>query len=172
MSDETAIVPERVKQGAKLPKEVEKMLAEVGRSTNTDMVFGATRVVGDHVLIPVARVMYGGGGGGGVTEGTDDEPAGHGNGMGLSVVARPIGVIKVTGDKVDWVPTVDVGALATIAAIVAGTMAILFMLGWNRKLTAKAAVPAPALAPAPGIVGIASDAIRLVSKLRSHAAAS
>lgn len=170
MSDETAIATGPVEPGVKLPKEVKKMLAEVGRSTNTDMVFGETRVVGDHALIPVGRVSYGGGGGGGMAEPTTDEQGGGANGMGLMVNARPLGVIKITGDKVDWVPTVDVGMLATIGAVVAGVMAILFMSGRNTKLRAKAShASAPASA---SLMGLASELAHLVSKMRSKAASS
>jgi uncharacterized spore protein YtfJ len=170
MSDETAIVPGPAKGPVKLPKDVKKMLAEVGRDTNTDMVFGETRVVGDHALIPVARVSYGGGGGGGMAEATELEQGGGGNGMGIMVNARPIGVIKITGEKVEWVPTVDVGMLATIAAVVAGAMAILFMVGHNKKLSAKVSHTSSAPAAA-GLVGLASEAVHLIGKLRSKAAA-
>jgi uncharacterized spore protein YtfJ len=171
MSDETtAIVSETTdaKPRVKLPKEVQKMLADVGRDTNTDMVFGETRVIGDHALIPVGRVMYSGGGGGGASEATGEGPAGTGSGMGLMVNARPIGVIKITGDRVDWVPTVDVGLLATIGAIVAGALAVLFMVGHNRKLSAKVNHAAPARGGASALVGLASEGVRLLQKARSH----
>ena len=167
MSDETAVESVSAKSHAKLPKEVEKMLAHVARSTNTDMVFGETRTVGDHALIPVARVMYGGGGGG-MSEAAADEPAGAGTGMGISVVARPVGVIKVTGDKVEWVPTVDVGMLATVGAVVAGAMAILFMIGRNKKLGAK--VTHASAPPSASLMGLASEVAHLVARMRSKAA--
>ena len=168
MSDETAIVSETtdVKPRVKLPKEVQKMLAEVGRDTNTDMVFGATRVIGDHALIPVGRVMYSGGGGGGASEASAQAPAGTGSGMGLMVHARPIGVIKITGDRVDWLPTVDVGLLSTIGAIVAGSLAVLFMIGRNKQLTAKVGHPAAGAGHA--LSGVASEAIKLLHKIRAH----
>jgi uncharacterized spore protein YtfJ len=174
MSDETTNVTELEPKAprVKIPKEVQKLLADVNRDTNTDMVFGETRVIGDHALIPVGRVSYGGGGGGGASEGSEEAPAGTGTGMGVMVNARPIGVIKVTGNKVEWIPTVDVGLLATIGAVVAGALAILFMLGRNRKLAVKA-VPAPAAhAGAGALVGVAGEAIKLLGSMRSHAKAS
>lgn len=172
MSDETAMVAETGHDTprVKIPKAVQKLLAEVGRDTNTDMVFGETRVIGDHALIPVGRVSYGGGGGGGASEGSADEPAGTGTGMGMMVNARPIGVIKITGDKVDWVPTVDVGLLATIGAVVAGVLAVLFMIGRNKTLAVKTSHAAPA--GSSGLIGVAGDAVRLIGSLRSHAKAS
>jgi hypothetical protein len=105
-----------------------------------------------------------------MSEATELEQGGTGNGMGLMVNARPIGVIKITGDKVDWVPTVDVGMLATIGALVAGVLAILFMVGRNKKLSAKVthATSAPAAA---GLVGLASEAVHLIGKIRSKATA-
>ena len=102
-----------------------------------------------------------------MSEAAADESADGGSGMGISVAARPIGVIKVTGDKVEWIPTVDVGLLATVGAVVAGVIAILFMVGRNKTLGAKVTPKSP---PSAGLFGLASEAVHLVTKMRSHSA--
>jgi uncharacterized spore protein YtfJ len=92
--------------------------------TNTRTALTVERVFGepyerDAVTIIPAAVVRGGAGGG---EGDDDEH-GHGQGGGFAVSERPIGVYRVAGDDVRWVPAIDttkvilMGQVVVIAAL-------------------------------------------------------
>ena len=97
---------------------VKELLQEVTQNVTTDTVFGASRETGDKVVIPVAQVSYGGGGGFG--SGGDEKSAesGEGGGMGLSIKAKPLGVIVVTADDVVWMPVWDVTRIAVVGCAV------------------------------------------------------
>ncbi len=96
-----------------------------------DDVLSARRVFGEPVVkngttvIPVARIMGGAGGGEGPTGATSaDEATGKtrklqqfGGGFGLS--ARPAGVYVLQGDKVSWIPAVDVNRVLVGMQVVA-----------------------------------------------------
>jgi len=116
--------------------ELVRVFEHIGDEANTDMVFGESRVMGDHVIIPVARVRYGGGAGAGGGERERDPEAEHaavaseGVGGGFGVSAVPMGAIDVTNDRVAWSPLVDWGRLATIWSVVSG-MALLMVLARN-----------------------------------------
>ncbi len=108
-------------------EDIMRVLEHVGDDVNTDMVFGQSRVTGDHVIIPVARVRYGGGGGaGGSTEREGEPEAGHaatpgeGVGGGFGVSAVPVGAIDVTAERLAWSPVMDWSRLAMIWSVVAG----------------------------------------------------
>ncbi|MEQ0559883.1 hypothetical protein ABJI51_12425 [Amycolatopsis sp. NEAU-NG30] len=92
---------------------------ELGRWTSAARdLFSARLVYGDPVerdgtvVIPAAAVSGGGGGGG---DGTGALPVREGAGFG--VFARPSGAFVVRGDKVVWVPAVDVTRLGLAAAV-------------------------------------------------------
>ncbi|MGW3961352.1 hypothetical protein ACWED2_16135 [Amycolatopsis sp. NPDC005003] len=79
-------------------------------------IFSARLVYGEPVerdgvtVVPAAAVFGGGGGGGG-----DALPVREGAGFG--VFARPVGAFVVRGERVTWVPAVDVTRLGLAAAV-------------------------------------------------------
>ena len=81
-------------------------------------VFGEPYEVNGVTVIPVAAIRGGGGGGGG-----EDSQQQVGAGAGLGVVARPVGVFVVNGERVQWEPAIDItrivvgGQLVAIAAL-------------------------------------------------------
>jgi len=81
-------------------------------------VFSEPYRLDDVTIIPVARISGGAGGGGG--EGTDDEQSGGGFGTGFGLQAKPVGVYRIRGGKVDWRPTVDVNQVIRGSQILAG----------------------------------------------------
>lgn len=120
----------------------QKVLEHLGRGANARTVYGEPTIVGEHAVIPVARVHYMGGGGlgsgTGTThhEGTDEitdadapDSSGEGMGLGFTVSARPIGAIDITADSLHWSPAMDWARLANIAATVTGAMAVM----WTAK---------------------------------------
>ena len=79
---------------------------------------GAKRVFGEPyekngvTIIPAARIMGGIGAGEGVTPDADGQPTkttGAGGGFGIS--GGPAGVYVIKGDKVTWLPAIDVNRL-------------------------------------------------------------
>lgn len=89
-----------------------------------EQVLSARRVFGEPIqsdgamIIPAARVRGGAGGGTGPIADETSRPAGEGGGFG--VTARPAGVYVVKGDKVRWIPSVDVNRIIAGAQFVAG----------------------------------------------------
>ena len=81
-------------------------------------VFGEAYEAHGVTVIPVAAVRGGGGGGGG-----EDLQQQLGAGVGLAVIARPVGVFVVSDQGVRWEPAVDNtrivlgGQLVAVAAI-------------------------------------------------------
>jgi uncharacterized spore protein YtfJ len=84
-------------------------------------VLNARQVIGEPyerngtVLLPVVSIRGGGGGGGG--DAGNGAPSGAGGGIGL--MARPVGAYVMRGDKVTWLPAVDVNRVILGAQIVA-----------------------------------------------------
>lgn len=97
------------------------LLTSVG-AKGADLVFGETRVVGDHAAIPVARIVYAGGGlfgGGRGRARADGEGRGaEGLGAGVGVAAQPVGLFEVGPRGVRWVPMRSSGPMALLAALV------------------------------------------------------
>lgn len=83
-------------------------------------------------VIAAARVSGGGGGGGG-----QDGKGQQGEGGGFGVQARPAGVYVIKGDKVSWMPAVDVNRLVPMMSFVAVT----YMLMRVRLAKIKAKAP-------------------------------
>jgi uncharacterized spore protein YtfJ len=81
-------------------------------------VFSEPYQLDDVTIIAVARISGGAGGGGG--EGTDDEQSGGGFGTGFGLHAKPVGVYRIRGGKVDWRPTVDVNQVIRGSQILTG----------------------------------------------------
>ena len=89
-------------------------------------VFGEPYEVNGVTVIPVAAIRGGGGGGGG-----EDSQQQVGAGAGLGVVARPVGVFVVNGERVRWEPAIDITRIVVGGQLVA--VAALFVL---RRLVA------------------------------------
>ncbi|MDA0636135.1 spore germination protein GerW family protein [Nonomuraea sp. MCN248] len=112
-------------------------------SAQVKRVFGDPVQHGDVVVIPVARIAYGGGGGGGqgekepvakepvAKEPVAKEPgakeqgdkrrgeSGSGGGLGYGVSATPAGVFVIKDGDVRWQPAVDVNRIVAGGQIVA-----------------------------------------------------
>ncbi|MFH1329875.1 MAG: sporulation protein [Actinomycetota bacterium] len=77
-------------------------------------VFGEAYESEGCLVVPVAAVRgAGGGGGGGDAQGN----AGSGGGFGMG--ARPVGVYRIRGDEVTWMPAVDATRIAMLGGVVA-----------------------------------------------------
>lgn len=75
-------------------------------------VFGEPFEKDGTTIIPAARIMGGGGAGLGLEEGQ------QGEGGGLGLVARPVGVYVLRNGEVTWQPAVDVNRVVTALATV------------------------------------------------------
>ncbi|MGH9052815.1 MAG: GerW family sporulation protein [Acidimicrobiia bacterium] len=72
---------------------IEELSERIEEGASHKAVFGQPVQLEDRIVIPVAKVRWGGGGGGG---GGPAERDGAGGGMGLGVSAAPVGFIEVT----------------------------------------------------------------------------
>jgi uncharacterized spore protein YtfJ len=95
--------------------QLDELLSQTTNSMTVKRVYGEPYQSNGVTVIPAAAVR--GGLGGGEGEGSEDTPAGRGGGMGVSV--RPIGVYQIQGDKVSWVPAVDVSKIVIVTQMVA-----------------------------------------------------
>jgi uncharacterized spore protein YtfJ len=90
--------------------------------------FGEPQVVGDHTLIPVARVGYtfGLGFGQGSGPAGEEGPAetGEGGGAGGGASAQPLGTIVVTPEQVYFEESVDASRIALAAIGLAALIAV------------------------------------------------
>jgi uncharacterized spore protein YtfJ len=91
-------------------------------------VFGEPYEVNGVTVIPVAAIRGGGGGGGGEDSQKPDGTAENGNqdsqtqvgaGAGFGVVARPVGVFVVHGERVRWEPAIDITRIVAGGQVVA-----------------------------------------------------
>lgn len=88
-------------------------------------VFGEPIERGDVTLVPVATIRGGGGGGTGENaQGAEEVPAGSGAGGGYGVVARPVGVYVIRGDRVDWKPAIDITRVSIGGMMLAAVFAL------------------------------------------------
>jgi uncharacterized spore protein YtfJ len=87
--------------------DVERIMTRAGESLAVGRAFGEPVERDGTLIIPVAWVAGGGGGGG--QDASDDLPSGSGGGFGG--VVWPLGAYVVTGDRVRWVPAIDVTRL-------------------------------------------------------------
>lgn len=78
-----------------------------------ERVFGAPYERNGVTIIPAAAVRGCAGGG----EGEDDEK-GRGEGGGFGMSERPLGVYRVVGDDVRWVPAIDATKLILMGQVV------------------------------------------------------
>ena len=96
--------------------------------------FGDAQTVGDHVIIPVAEVVYGVGFGYGDNgDGAKGADGGAGGGGGGGGRARAVAVIHASPDGVQVHPVRDETAI-TLAAIGAATVATIIVARTLRKL--------------------------------------
>ena len=84
-------------------------------------VLNARQVIGEPyerngtTLLPVVSIRGGGGGGSG--DAGNGSPSGAGGGIGL--MAHPVGAFVMRGDRVTWLPAVDVNRVVLGAQLVA-----------------------------------------------------
>ncbi|MEV4105389.1 spore germination protein GerW family protein [Nonomuraea sp. NPDC049649] len=101
-------------------------------SANVKRVFGDPVQHGDVVVIPVAKIAYGGGGGAGQGENQKGE-AGSGSGLGYGVAAAPAGVFVVKEGDVRWQPAVDVNRIVVGGQIVAVVLLLTLRAIFKRR---------------------------------------
>jgi uncharacterized spore protein YtfJ len=94
--------------------QIDELLAEAKDTLTVKRVYGEPYRSNGVTIIPAASLR--GGFGGGEGEGSEDTPAGRGGGMGIS--ARPIGVYQIEGDRVTWVPAVDLSRIIVMGQFV------------------------------------------------------
>lgn len=93
--------------------QMEELLAGAKDTITVTRVYGEPYQSNGVTLIPAASLR--GGFGGGEGEGSEDTPAGRGGGMGLS--ARPVGAYQIRGDKVTWVPAIDLSRVILMGQV-------------------------------------------------------
>lgn len=119
----------------------EGIMSHIGRKMSVRTVYGEPTILGDHAVIPVAEVKYGGGGGWGGGHGptaelpegeTAEEFQGEGEGMGMGfgVSARPIGALDITADGVHWAPVFEWGKIVQIWSLVTGFVVAVAAVKW------------------------------------------
>lgn len=94
--------------------QIDDLFAGAKDAITVKKVYGDPYQSNGVTVIPAASLR--GGFGGGEGEGSGDTPAGRGGGMGIS--ARPIGVYQIKGDRVTWVPAVDVSRIVVMGQVV------------------------------------------------------
>jgi uncharacterized spore protein YtfJ len=108
--------------------DIKDMMSQIAdrieRTANVRAVFGEPVGEGPNVVIPVARVSVRGGGGGGKQDmpeqgDTGRKGKGTGMGMGMNIVTAPVGYIRRTADKAEFVPIVDKTRVLAAAGVVA-----------------------------------------------------
>lgn len=112
----------------------EEIMSRIGKGLDTHTVFGEPEQVDGSVIIPVARISYGGGGGLGAGTGAEEpEASGEGMGMGFGVKAQPLGVVRVRAESVEWVPIIDRTRLLAIWSAVGGMLLIMALKSLSRR---------------------------------------
>lgn len=102
--------------------EITSLLSRMSDHIHVSRAFGPPTDHGSVTVVPVAVVIGGGGLGTGEEapeEPGSDEPRDTGMGAGFGGVTWPLGVYVIEGDRVRWVPAVDVTrvVLAVIALL-------------------------------------------------------
>lgn len=106
---------------------MDTLVGRVDDTLSARRVFGEPVIKNGITVIPVARVMGGGGAGEGPTPPTTDATTGEvrttqQSGGGFGLAARPAGVYVLQGEKVRWIPALDLNRVLfgmQILAIVA-----------------------------------------------------
>jgi uncharacterized spore protein YtfJ len=96
--------------------QVEEIVAQAKDSIGAKAVFGAPYEKNGLTIIPAAQFMGGAGGGEGQAPAAGETEASvqtamTGSGGGYGVSGKPTGAFVIKGDKVSWVPAVDVNRL-------------------------------------------------------------
>ena len=113
---------------------------KVKDTANVNVVFGDPIETGGVTIIPVASVRVAGGGGGGRgTQGRRGEneeaaPSGRGMGIGVRVMATPLGYIEVKDGEARFVQVVDATRIA-VSAMLAGSF---ILIAANRMMRFRA----------------------------------
>jgi uncharacterized spore protein YtfJ len=99
------------------------ILEQIRDTITVKRVFGEAYASDGCLVVPVAAVRVGGGGGDG-----DGAAAGgkSGSGFGFGVAARPVGVYRIRGEEVAWLPAFDLTRVAVLGEIV-GLVALLVL---------------------------------------------
>jgi uncharacterized spore protein YtfJ len=93
---------------------VDRIFEQARDTLTVKRVFGDPYEAGGCLVVPVASVRGGGGGGGGT-----DTSGNGGSGGGFGTSARPVGVYRIKGDEVTWLPAVDSTRIAVLGEVVA-----------------------------------------------------
>ena len=131
--------------------DVENILAKATENLSVRRVFGTAYEKDGMLIIPVALVVGGGGGGGGTArtgggdaaarpddppeagpagpEAASRDPGRTGAGGGFGGLLLPSGVYVVTGDRVRWVPAVDL----TIVVLASLGLVRVLARAWARR---------------------------------------
>lgn len=102
---------------------IEELAAKVKDVLEVRRVYGEPFEKDGVTVIPAATLGGGAGGGNG-----HDAKGAEGEGGGFGIGARPAGAYVISGDKVRWVPAVDVDRLVLTAGAVAALFAIARMI--------------------------------------------
>lgn len=105
---------------------IAELLASATDGMTVRRVFGDPVETPDGLVIPVARVSGGAGGGLG-----DDGHGSGGSGGGTGFHAVPVGVYRVSGERVTWHPVVNANAVLLGAQVLVG--AAILVLGLRRR---------------------------------------
>jgi len=114
-------------------EELDKLVEQGTDAMTVKRVFGEPIVHDGVTLIPVAGVR--GLGGMGKGEGPDEQ--GKGEGSGFAMTAKAMGTYVIKGDKVRFVPAVDVNRLMATLGFVIAAIALFIGRPLVKALTAK-----------------------------------
>ena len=103
----------------------DEMIAQAREAMSVKRVFGDPYEHDGVTLIPAAKIR--GGSGGGYGQSQDEKSGGWGGGFG--VMSSPAGTYVIRGDKVEWVPAIDVNRAILIGGVIA-----IFVLGTIRSI--------------------------------------
>jgi len=96
---------------------VEEVMEQARDTLGSKRIFGEPYEKNGMTIIPAARVMGGAGGGDAAETAADGQPelagkaVGSGGGVGYGMIGSPAGAFVIKGDKVSWLPAVDVNRL-------------------------------------------------------------
>jgi len=112
---------------------VRSVFDKFGKNKDVTLIYGEPISHEKQCIIPVSKMSYffGGGGGGGETNATEDKTSiGQGEGGGGFFSIRPLGVYKITADRVRFKPAVDLKFILTIFSVL--TLGVTFLLKKKR----------------------------------------
>ena len=108
---------------------VRPVFDKFSKHKDVTLIYGEPISYEKQCIVPVAKLNYsfGGGGGGGNTLNTEEEEAsfGEGEGGGGIISVRPLGVYKMTADRLQFKLVIDVKFLVTIFSVLTLGMTLL-----------------------------------------------